>query len=202
MSEHPEPLDPDEAPGGERLGVLVADDDPLARAAIAATLETEAPASWSLLEADDGPEAVRIGLQLRPAIALLDLHMPRLGGDAVAQTLRQLRPSTRIALHSADRQALHERGGGLGVALFDKLELDRMAGWAHAQLRACGAIQRQQAGHRVIPLVRKVELGCGLCGYGIVTRTPPERCPMCGAFAPWIPGSRIERLRRHATPRR
>jgi rubrerythrin len=32
----------------------------------------------------------------------------------------------------------------------------------------------------------RMELVCSLCGYGIVSREPPERCPMCGSDAAWV----------------
>lgn len=32
---------------------------------------------------------------------------------------------------------------------------------------------------------RRMELICSLCGYGIVSREPPGRCPMCGTDAAW-----------------
>ena len=35
------------------------------------------------------------------------------------------------------------------------------------------------------PATRKVDLCCSLCGYGIVSRTPPARCPMCGGEGAW-----------------
>jgi rubrerythrin len=41
----------------------------------------------------------------------------------------------------------------------------------------------------VVRPVRRRELVCGLCGYGIVVARAPDRCPMCGSgqwdFAAW-----------------
>jgi len=37
---------------------------------------------------------------------------------------------------------------------------------------------------------RRVELNCSRCGYGIVSRDPPERCPMCGTTPIWVEPSR------------
>jgi rubrerythrin len=33
---------------------------------------------------------------------------------------------------------------------------------------------------------QRLDLNCSCCGYGIVSREPPERCPMCGATPVWI----------------
>jgi rubrerythrin len=40
-------------------------------------------------------------------------------------------------------------------------------------------------GSAPVRMARKVDLCCSLCGYGIVSRTPPARCPMCGADGDW-----------------
>src|SRR5207247_8993800 len=89
------------SPAVTRVRVLVADDDKGVRAKFVALLG-DANGIASTLEAADGAEAVQVGLQLRPEIAVLDLNMPRLSGVEAAQTLTALRPSMRIALQSSD----------------------------------------------------------------------------------------------------
>jgi predicted Zn-ribbon and HTH transcriptional regulator len=43
------------------------------------------------------------------------------------------------------------------------------------------------ADNQVRPLAaRSVDLNCSRCGYGIVSREPPERCPMCGTAPVWV----------------
>ena len=37
----------------------------------------------------------------------------------------------------------------------------------------------------VAPMARKLDLCCDQCGYGIVSRVPPTRCPMCGGDTVW-----------------
>jgi CheY-like chemotaxis protein len=75
--------------------VLVADDDEGVRAHFASLLEG-ATGIASTLEAEDGAEAMQMGLQLRPEIAVLDLNMPRLSGVEVAQTLRAFSPRCEL----------------------------------------------------------------------------------------------------------
>ena len=163
-----------------RVRVLVADDDRAVRAHFVALLGN-ANGIASTLEAADGAEAVQVGLQLRPEIAVLDLNMPRLSGVEAAQTLTALRPSMRIALQSSDPDSLYAHAGGMGLALFDKLECENLVHWVEAQARSCGP----RVDETVSALARRLDLTCSMCGYGIVSRKPPERCPMCHVDAAW-----------------
>lgn len=123
---------------GAGVSVLIADDDERVRDLIAAVLHDCADVS-SVIEAGDGADAIRLGLQLRPALALLDLNMPRLDGVDVAITLRALVPSMRIALQSSDRSALRERAAGLDLPLFDKFDLDYLVDWVRTEAAATTA---------------------------------------------------------------
>src|SRR5207253_11290607 len=113
---------------------------------------------------------------------VLDLNMPRLSGVEAAQTLRALQPSMRIALQSSDPDTLHAHAGGLGLPLFDKLECERLVHWVEAQARSCGP----RVDETVSALARRLDLTCSMCGYGIVSRKPPDRCPMCHVDAAWM----------------
>jgi len=159
----------------ERIDLLLADEDAVLRSLVASRA-CDAVGGLSVHEAADGAEAVRIGLQQRPQLALLDVNMPRLGGIEVATTLRGLQPQMRLALHSADPDRHRERAREQRLPLFDKLELDRTLDWLEAGARSYtgrpGALQRRS-------------LRCSACGYGIVRAVPPERCPMCHADASW-----------------
>jgi CheY-like chemotaxis protein len=164
-----------------QVRVLVADDDKGVRAHFVSLLG-DANGIASTIEAEDGAEALQVGLQLHPDIAVLDLNMPRLNGVEAAQTLTALRPSMRIALQSSDPDSLRAHAGGLGLPLFDKLECERLVHWVEAQARSCGP----RVDETVSVLARRLDLTCSMCGYGIVSRKPPERCPMCHADAAWI----------------
>lgn len=115
--------------------LLLADDDERLRSLLAARAR-HAVDALLVLEADDGAEAIQIGLQRAPQFALLDVNMPRLGGVEAAITLRELQPQMRIALHSADPLAHRERAREWQLPLFDKLELDRICGWLEVQAQS------------------------------------------------------------------
>lgn len=158
-----------------RIELLLADADAGLRALLA-TRAIAAVAALRVLEAEDGAEAVRIGLQRRPQFALLDVNMPRLGGIEVAITLRELRPEMRIALHSGEPDAHRERAHEHRLLLFDKLHIERSIRWLGLQVQ--------------VPAQPARSLECSACGYGVVRSTAPERCPMCQMEGSWLDGRR------------
>ena len=168
------------APSPVGLRVLVADDDARFRSLVATLLRQAAGVS-SVLEAKDGAQAVQLGRDLRVHATVLDLNMPRVDGVEAALMLRSLQPSMRIALHSSDPESLRARAGGLGLPLFDKIELERLIEWVDRQPGS----RSSEASLKVATLARRVELHCSRCGYGIVSRTPPAHCPMCRTRASW-----------------
>lgn len=161
----------------QRVRLLVADDDPLERALLA-TCARGNLGEIVVFEAEDGAEAIQLGLQQWPDIALLDIDMPRLGGFEAAMTLRELRPYTRLALQSGEPRAHRERASECGLPLFGKLELDRTIAWLQAQAERCN--ESTSGRERT-----KRNLVCGACGYGALRVTAPDRCPMCQAENAW-----------------
>jgi CheY-like chemotaxis protein len=166
-----------------RVRLLVADDDRLERSLLAACA-CDILSELVVLEAEDGAEAIQLGLQQRPEVALLDVNMPRLGGIEAANTLRELDPRMRIALQTGDVRTHRELARENGLTLFGKLDLDATLAWLHAQLRCF-----------VDPPTEKLEPSkrdfvCSACGYGALRTTPPDCCPMCHAEHAWIDATR------------
>lgn len=79
------------------IRVLIADDEPLMRAGIKAILGTADDIDL-VAEAGDGREAVRIALERRVDVAVLDIRMPRLDGLAAARELKSVAPSVRVVM--------------------------------------------------------------------------------------------------------
>ena len=166
------------------MELLIADDDSRTRARLAGRARERVEA-LAVLEAADGAEAIRIGLQRRPQVALLDVAMPRVGGVEAALTLRRLEPQMRLALHTDEPLAHRRRACEHRLPIFDTLDFDRAIAWLELQARTWHTLQT-------------LSLECTSCGYGVARQTPPERCPMCqrvGAWthAPWRPFSRARR---------
>jgi len=118
-----------------RVRVLIADDNDTLRMLYMRLLRGVAGVS-SLVAAEDGHDAVLIARRLSCQIAILDFNMPRLDGVDAALLLRRERPATRVAVQSSDPDSLEARATGLGLAVFDKLEFERVLAWVALQVAA------------------------------------------------------------------
>jgi CheY-like chemotaxis protein len=112
--------------------VLIVDDDPFIRKLITTTLEDVA--SFELLQAADGEEALEIARREGPALVFLDINMPRVDGIAACRRIRgedATRESTIVMLTAtssadAERQA-EEAGADLFLTKpFSPLDLLRL----------------------------------------------------------------------------
>lgn len=158
--------------------LLLADHDLPARSRLVSRI-CDAAGEIVVLEAADGAEAIQLGLQLRPAVALLEVEMPRLGGIEAATVLRQLRPQMRLAVYAANPVPHRESAQAQELPLFNERKLDQALAWVRTQV-AWFPQTRGTAG-----AAGKLDLSCTGCGYGILRSTPPERCPMCRAENAW-----------------
>lgn len=118
----------------EDMTILIADDEASFRSFLALKLR-DAVAGFEILEAIDGAEAVQLGLQRHPLIALLDVSMPRLDGVEAALTLRSLRPAMEIALQTGDPEKYRDRAIDLGLPLFEKCDSEQPLAWVKARAR-------------------------------------------------------------------
>ena len=84
-----------------RTTVLVADDHPLYREAVARAVGAR-PDLELVGVAEDGDEALAIIRDHQPAVAVLDVRMPALGGVAVLEAIARAGLTTRVVLLSAD----------------------------------------------------------------------------------------------------
>lgn len=80
------------------LSVLIADDEALVRAGLAAIIDSE-PDLTVVAEAVDGVDAVAQTRRLQPDVVLMDVRMPRVDGiEATRQILRAVHPPPRIVV--------------------------------------------------------------------------------------------------------
>jgi DNA-binding NarL/FixJ family response regulator len=110
------------------IRVLLADDEAMIRAGVAAILATD-PGIEIVAEAGDGAEAVELARAHRPDVALLDIRMPKLDGLAAAAELRKAMPEVAVVmLTTFDEaayvaQALSQGASGFMLKAADPREL-------------------------------------------------------------------------------
>ena len=106
-----------ESPAPKPL-VLVVDDEPSVRALAQRLIER---AGYRVIPASDGIEAVEVVAQQRDniSVVLLDLLMPRLGGDGALLAIRETMPDLPVLLSSGYRDTV----------LVDRLRLGHRVGF-------------------------------------------------------------------------
>jgi CheY-like chemotaxis protein len=82
------------------LLILIAEDNQAVRKALHRLLHG-ADATWSILEAENGSQAVALAKQHRIDLIILDQVMPEMSGLAAARVISHARPGIPILLHTA-----------------------------------------------------------------------------------------------------
>jgi DNA-binding NarL/FixJ family response regulator len=125
-----------------KLTVLLVDDHALVRKGFRRMLEDDAEISV-VGEASEGLEAVRLALELKPKVVVMDCALPGISGIVATRRIREKMPDATVlmlSMHSEDtlvRQALE--AGARGYILKNALELDLV-----------NAIKRVAEGHLVL----------------------------------------------------
>jgi len=75
--------------------ILIVEDDPRSLKMIRMTLR---PYGYSLLEATDGEEALKVARSDKPDLIIMDLRLPKVSGLEVTRQLRQMSDFNHIAI--------------------------------------------------------------------------------------------------------
>lgn len=103
--------------------VLIVDDSALTRRSLRQILET---AGCEVVEAENGLDALERYFLDKPDVVLLDLVMRGMYGLEVLQKIRELDPSARIVVVSADIQtSSQDLAGEAGAAAFINKPFDK-----------------------------------------------------------------------------
>jgi DNA-binding NarL/FixJ family response regulator len=89
--------------------VLIVDDDPLYRLALATMLAEDDDVELSVAEAEDGRPALAAIESDRPDVLLLDLNMPHLNGIEVTRVVKERWPQVRVVLVTSSDAAEDRR---------------------------------------------------------------------------------------------
>jgi DNA-binding NarL/FixJ family response regulator len=126
----------------EPITVLLVDDHALVRRGFRRLLEDD-PAIRVVGEASDGAEAIRLALDVRPQVVVMDCAMPGANGLEATRAILAQAPATAVlmlSMHSEEtllRQAMD--AGARGYVLKNALELDLAA-----------AVKRVAAGETIV----------------------------------------------------
>lgn len=116
--------------------VLVVDDSRVSRM-MARQFILSARPGWTVEDAATGEEALDKVKLIAPALILIDVNMPGIGGMAAAEQLRDLCPQAHISLVTANVQnATRNRANELGIGFMEKPITEARI---HALIGALGA---------------------------------------------------------------
>ncbi len=111
--------------------VLLVEDDPAIRELVAELLRGQ---GYSVLEAEDGAEAIHCLVQQRaaaqlPSAMILDMMLPQVSGVEVLRYLQGLRVSLPVVAVSASQEQLAKaKAAGAQATLAKPFDLDRLLG--------------------------------------------------------------------------
>ncbi|MDD7930259.1 response regulator transcription factor [Microbacterium sp. NM3R9] len=137
------------------IRVLVADDQPLARAGLAALLAAE-PDVEVVATAPDGVQALELAASLRPDVACLDIRMPGLTGIEVTRAL-------------GDR----DDGPSVPVLILTTFDLDEYV-FEALEAGASGFLLKDAEPEDIVRAVRNVAAGNGTLDQAVTRRVLRE----------------------------
>jgi DNA-binding NarL/FixJ family response regulator len=157
----------------DRIRVLIADDHPVVRRGLKATIEDDATLHV-IAEAVDGIDALTQVVALRPAVAVLDIDMPGLNGLGVAREVVARKLTTRVIFMTFHADEDLMRGametGGRGYLLKGS-ETEEVCAAIHAVYAGRTYIGSTMA---AVLLNQKPE-GRGASGLDLGVLTPAEK---------------------------
>jgi DNA-binding NarL/FixJ family response regulator len=149
---------------GERLRIIIADADPLARRVVREELQRR-PEFVVTAEAADGVEAFELAMHYRPELLITEVALPRMDGIELVRRLVEQAPTIRVLVFAVACEPAVElralRSGARGFLSKD-IGVQAVAQALHGIMRGEAAISRALT-MRLIERLRQVpEAGTGI----------------------------------------
>jgi DNA-binding NarL/FixJ family response regulator len=149
---------------GERVRLIIADADPLARRVIRESLGNSSGVVVAA-EATDGVEAVELATHYKPELVLMEVRLPRIDGIEACKRIVERTPPVRVLMFSTDQDPNVEmralRAGASGF-LYKEVSNEAIMRAVRAVSRGEAVVSRRLT-MRLIELVRHTsEGGVGL----------------------------------------
>jgi DNA-binding NarL/FixJ family response regulator len=149
---------------GERLRIIIADPDPLARRAIRDSLQADGGFVVSA-EAKDGLETIELAAHYRPDLLLMEIAMPAVDGISACSEVARRAPSVRIVMFSVPQdqevQVRALRAGAVGF-LSKNASIESILRALRAVAAGEAAVTRALTTHLVELLRATAENGIGM----------------------------------------
>lgn len=78
------------------MPILIAEDNDTQRKYLGALLAKEFPSHMPLIEAGDGEAAVKLAIESRPVLSIMDIQMPKMSGVKAARAIWRAFPEARV----------------------------------------------------------------------------------------------------------
>ena len=113
----------------EKIRVLIADDHAMVRMGLASLLGTE-PDIGVVGEAEDGEDAVKKAVSLKPDVVIMDLVMPKMDGSEATARIMNILPQTKIVLlttYGSANGVASALAAGASGAMMKNADFDELA---------------------------------------------------------------------------
>jgi DNA-binding NarL/FixJ family response regulator len=170
-------------PTDGQLAVMIVDDHPLVRAAVAQAVR--GPGIRVVAEAATAEEALELAPRIQPAIMLVDIEMPGMSGLQLVRELAPRLPGTKIVMltvSGSERDVLDALRAGAAGYLTKDVTPEALGRSVRAVVAGELVMPRRLAARIVHRLARRAPLdrsagddGAGALGDGVERLTPREQ---------------------------